>query len=283
MTAPVFVFWSCCLPETSTSTILLHRARRLRKLTKNQNIRSQTEIDQRGRTFKDVAMDAIVKPFEIMLKDPAILFANVYTALTYGIYYSFFEVFPLVYGQIYGFNLGETGIVFLAIVVGCVIAIGIYFSYLHFLLIHDIEKNGIRSPEWRLRPALSAVFVFTMSLFAFGKFVSFIPAPLSSSELRSETLGWLANNHIHWIAGVIFLTIYSTAIYIILQCLFVYVPMSYPQYAASLFAGNDFCRSAFAFAAVLFSRPMYLRLGIGQGISLLAGLSTLGIVSLASI
>lgn len=55
--------------------------------------------------------------------------------------------------------------------------------------------------------------------------------------------------------------------------------MSYPQYAASLFAGNDLCRSAFAFAAVLFARPMFLNLGIGKGISLLAGLSVLGIVS----
>ena len=55
--------------------------------------------------------------------------------------------------------------------------------------------------------------------------------------------------------------------------------MSYPTYAASLFAGNDLCRSAFAFAAILFARPMFLRLGIGKGVSLLAGLSVLGIVS----
>jgi hypothetical protein len=55
--------------------------------------------------------------------------------------------------------------------------------------------------------------------------------------------------------------------------------MSYPQYAASLFAGNDFCRSLFAFGAVLFSRPMYLDLGIGKGISLLGGLAVIGVVS----
>lgn len=55
--------------------------------------------------------------------------------------------------------------------------------------------------------------------------------------------------------------------------------MSYPPYTASLFASNDFCRSAMAFGAILFSRPMYINLGIGQGSSLLAGLSVLGIVS----
>lgn len=47
----------------------------------------------------------------------------------------------------------------------------------------------------------------------------------------------------------------------------------YPQYAASLFAGNDFARSTLAFAAVLFSRPMYVNLDIGPGTSLLGGLT----------
>lgn len=47
----------------------------------------------------------------------------------------------------------------------------------------------------------------------------------------------------------------------------------YPRYAASLFAGNDFARSSLAFAAVLFSRPMYIGLNIGPGTSLLGGLT----------
>jgi DHA1 family multidrug resistance protein-like MFS transporter len=55
--------------------------------------------------------------------------------------------------------------------------------------------------------------------------------------------------------------------------------MSYPQYAASLFAGNDFCRSLFAFGAVLFSRPMYDYLGVAKGITVLGGLAVMGIVS----
>ncbi len=91
--------------------------------------------------------------------------------------------------------------------------------------------------------------------------------------------GWSANKNVHWIVSVIGITIYALTVYIISQCLFVYIPMSYPQYAASLFAGNDLCRSFFAFAAILFARPMFLNLGIGRGISLLGGLSVLGIVS----
>ena len=64
-----------------------------------------------------------------------------------------------------------------------------------------------------------------------------------------------------------------------MQCIFIYIPLSYPQYAASLFAANDAFRSLFAFGSVLFSRPMYINLGVAKGVTLLAGLSVLGIVS----
>jgi MFS transporter, DHA1 family, multidrug resistance protein len=39
-----------------------------------------------------IVIDAIIKPMEITIKDPAIAFVNVYTAIIYGIYYSFFAV-----------------------------------------------------------------------------------------------------------------------------------------------------------------------------------------------
>ncbi|KAL2358955.1 hypothetical protein BJ546DRAFT_961725, partial [Cryomyces antarcticus] len=90
--------------------------------------------------------------------------------------------------------------------------------------------------------------------------------------------GWTASEHVHWIVSIIGITLYSISVYIILQCIFVYIPMSYPQYAASLFAGNDLCRSLFAFGCILFGRPLFLNLGIGRGVSLLGGLSVMGII-----
>lgn len=65
----------------------------------------------------------------------------------------------------------------------------------------------------------------------------------------------------------------SNKVFILMQVIFVYLPLTYPQYAASLFAGNDFARSSLAFAAVLFSRPMFLGMGIGPGVSLLGALT----------
>ena len=281
LAGPVFLLWFFCLPETSASNILIRRSMRLRKLSQNPRISSQSQIDRKGLTAGAIAFDALIKPFEIMFKDPAVLFTNVYTALIYGIYYSFFEVFPLVYGPLYGFNIGETGVVFTCIVVGCILAMGIYFYYLQYMLIPDILKNGLRAQEYRLRPALIFVWGPLIGLFMFGELRSTILCVSLSNQ--TIPLGWSASTDVHWIVSVIGITIFALTVYIISQCLFVYIPMSYPQYAASLFAGNDFCRSAFAFAAILFARPMFLSLGIGKGVSLLAGLSVLGIVSSVSV
>lgn len=86
--APVLVIMFLFLPETSSPTILLRRARRLRKLTGNSRFMSQSEIDQRHMTISAVAVDALIKPLEITLKDPAMLFIQLYSAIIYAIYYS---------------------------------------------------------------------------------------------------------------------------------------------------------------------------------------------------
>ena len=61
---------------------------------------------------RQIALDALIKPFETMILDPAIGFTALYISLTYGIYYSFFEAFPIVYEGMYKFNPGQMGLTF---------------------------------------------------------------------------------------------------------------------------------------------------------------------------
>jgi DHA1 family multidrug resistance protein-like MFS transporter len=86
--SPVFILMFLLLPETSSPTILLRRAQRIRKLTGDPRFMSQSEINQRNMKVSSVVVDALIKPLEITLKDPAVLFVQVYTAIIYGIYYS---------------------------------------------------------------------------------------------------------------------------------------------------------------------------------------------------
>ena len=95
MNGPIFLSLFFLLPETSSANILLRRAKRLRKLTGDDRLKSQSEIDQANLTPRDIAVEALWRPFQLMLLDPSIAFTAVYTAIIYGIFYSFFEAFPL--------------------------------------------------------------------------------------------------------------------------------------------------------------------------------------------
>jgi DHA1 family multidrug resistance protein-like MFS transporter len=257
--APVLILMFVFLPETSSATILLRRAERLRKIHNNKRFMSQSEIDQRNMRVSDIAIDALIKPLEITIKDPAVLFVQIYTAIIYGIYYSFFEVFPLVYPVDYGMNLGQIGLVFLCIMVSCIIGIALYVAYIYYWMNPRIMRLGFPAQEERLIPALPASFGPTIGLFLFA---------------------WTARASIHWIVPTIGITIYGATVFIVMQCIFVYIPLSYPKYAASLFAANDFFRSALACGSVLFAHPLFGNLGVARGTSLLGGLSVIGIIGI---
>ena len=260
--APVVVLLLILMPETSTSNILLRRARRLRELTGDSRFQSQSEVDQRQLTASAILVAALLKPIEITLKDPAILFVNMYTALFYGIYYTFFEVFPLIFPSQYGFNAGQIGLAFLSCQIGAAIGLATYFAYLHWYMIPDNMRNGLRKQEHRLVPAIFGSFLIPAGLFTFG---------------------WTARASIHWVVPLIGVVIFVVGTFLILQSIFVYLPLSYPKYAASLFAGNDLTRSSMACGSILFARPLFLNVGIAEGVTLLAGLSIVGIIGTIAI
>ncbi|KAL6692409.1 MFS general substrate transporter [Trichoderma pleuroticola] len=249
MSSFALVFLLLFMPETSAPTIMLRRARRLRKLTGDSRLQSQSEIHQRHMSTSAVLFDALVKPMEIMMKDPAIFFVNLYTGYFYGVFYTFFEVFPLVFSVMHGFNLGQTGLTFLSCLVGVIIGLAAYFAYLQFYMVPDNIKRGFREQEHRLVPAIIGSFLLPIGLFIFA---------------------WTANPSIHWVIPLI-------------GSLFIYIPLSYPKYAASLFARNSIWRSGIAGGAVVFSRPLFINLGVDKGVTVFAGLSVMGIFGTVAI
>ncbi|EXJ62770.1 hypothetical protein A1O7_03209 [Cladophialophora yegresii CBS 114405] len=267
LAGPVYISLLFLLPETSSANILLRRAARLRKLTGNTNLKSQGEIDQEKLTVNEVVVGNLWRPAQINILDPAVLFTSLYTALMYSIFYSFFEVFPLVYAngnpgkatRGYGMNLGEIGLIFLSISVGVSIAIACYVAYLYWVFEPEVRTRGLGEPERRLIPALPATFLLPIGLFWFA---------------------WTGDSSpkIHWIVPTLGVVVFTIGIFILFQCIFLYINLTYPQYAASLFAGNDFARSSIAAAAIHFSRPLFHNLGVGRGVSLLGGLTVGGII-----
>ena len=80
LTGPILVVFLFAYPETSADNILRRRAQRLRKLTGRKNIKSKSEIEQENLRASEVFWDALIKPIEIMVKDPAVAFTNLYVS-----------------------------------------------------------------------------------------------------------------------------------------------------------------------------------------------------------
>lgn len=85
-------------------------------------------------------------------------------------------------------------------------------------------------------------------------------------------LAWTSNPKIYWVVPLIGVVIFQGATYQIMNSQFAYIANIYPKYAASLFAANAAARSLLAGGAILFAGPMFKSLGVGGGVSLLAGI-----------
>ncbi|KAL6236740.1 hypothetical protein BDW75DRAFT_238960 [Aspergillus navahoensis] len=257
-----FIILFFCLPETNADTLLLRRAQRLRRMTGNPHLRSESERKEDQVSLLLLMGRYLTTPFRVTVLDPSVAFMNVYTALAYGVYYSYFESFPLVYIGIHGLSTGLMGVVFLFIIVASFIG-GFIYAFLVWRIYEPYTlKVGIGKPEYRLVPGVFAAAVGPMGLFLFG---------------------WTARPSIHWIVPTIGIVIFSASLFIILNVIIIYLPTSYPRYAASLFAANTFIRSAVACGAIHFSQPLFGNLGLGRGCSVLGGLAAacfFGIVAL---
>ncbi|SJL04275.1 related to FLR1-Putative H+ antiporter involved in multidrug resistance [Armillaria ostoyae] len=208
------IFLLLLLPETYEPTILLKRAqaRRIRR-----------------ESLGEVMQEALIRPF-VLVKEPVLMFADVYLGFVYAIFYLWFEAFPLVFTDIYHFNLGLSGLPFLAFAVSGAITYTTYVFYLKYHIAPRYAKAAAAgidiAPEIRLEIGLIAsIFILT----------------------SVRIFGFTSKKSIHWIVPSIL----------------TYITSAYPTYAASVLAGNDLFRSAIASVFPLFGRAFFVNLGLG--------------------
>jgi DHA1 family multidrug resistance protein-like MFS transporter len=243
------------LPETSSANILYRRARRLRVVTGNDSLKSEPELAGENMGPKDLAMMTLVRPFQLCFTEPIVFALNLYISLIYGLLYIWFESFPIVFTQTYGFSLSLEGVAFCGILVGTLMTIPPFFWYLHKYLEPQFNENGEVKPEERLPPACVGAFMIPICLFWFG---------------------WSAGNT-HWIMPIIGSAFFGIGALLLFNSVLNYLGDAYPEYAASVLAGNDFMRSSFGAGFPLFASAMYKNLGTDWASS------TLGFLAIAFI
>ena len=240
------------LPETSSSNILYRRSRRLRKHTGRNDLKCEPELIGESMTGKDIVMMTLVRPFQLTFTEPILFCLNLYIALIYGLLYIWFESFEIVFVGIYHFNLGEEGLSFVGILVGALVVIPPFFLYLYYIQEPQFNENGELKPEKRLPPAFVGAFCIPICLFWFG---------------------WSSRASVHWIVPIIGSSFFTIGAFLLFNSVLNYLGDAYPEYAASVLAGNDFMRSSFGAGFPLFAAAMYNNLGVGWASSLLGFLS----------
>jgi len=85
--------------------------------------------------------------------------------------------------------------------------------------------------------------------------------------------GWSSRESIHWIMPIIGTGWFSIGTFFLFNSVLNYLGDAYPEYAASVLAGNDFMRSSFGAGFPLFAAGMYHQLGVPWASSLLGFLA----------
>lgn len=159
LSLPTFILMLFTLPETWMA--------KLQYIAKGpEDHQEHRSVREQAQAFAMASYHIASKPLQIMLTNPAIMFGNFYTCLIYAIYYSFFESFPRIYIEQYGFTYQQFGLTFFSIAVGTVVGISAYLPWAAWW-----RRNAGRStrPERCLVPAIFGSILTSVGLFLFGR------------------------------------------------------------------------------------------------------------------
>lgn len=155
---------------------------------------------------------------------------DLYTALLYGVLFTWFESFPLVFGDIYGFSVQMQGLVYLGLFAAMLFVVPLYLLWVKRVLVPNAAKPSFR-PEHVLPPTWSGALSLPICLFWYG---------------------WSARASVHWIVPIIGSSLFTIPLVTFFNGVLNYLGMSYPHYAASVFAGNALFRAVFGAIFPLF-------------------------------
>ncbi|KAI6118228.1 major facilitator superfamily domain-containing protein [Pisolithus sp. B1] len=252
-----WIFVQCILlfvfvPETYAPVLLKKKAARLRKQTGNPKY--YAPLDRRQGNLASAVLISCYKPFQLLLFDRMALLLNTWNALLLGILYLAFQAFPIIFQDKHHFNLQMTGLSFLGLGIGMLLALSTLPLW-NRLFEHKAKQfDGAYPPEVRLIMGQYFDLLFPTGLF------------------------WLAfttYSGIPWIVPIIASVPLGAGIFFSFMSTFMYLVTAYRPISASAMASNSALRCIFAAAFPLFAGPMYDRLGTVGATALLAGLTTL--------
>ncbi|OAL49958.1 MFS general substrate transporter [Pyrenochaeta sp. DS3sAY3a] len=240
--------------ETNHRVLLEQKTAKLRVELDRPSLRSVYAVpDALPMTKSQVLLKGLTRPLRLLFSSVIVFGVSLYIAFAYGCLYLLFNTIPIVFQGSYGWSLGLSGVVYLALLVGYLIGLAIFFFSSDKMIIRMTNaNNGEYEAEMRL----------PISVY----FAGFIPVAFF-------VYGWSSEAEVIWVVPVIALVIFGIGF----ECIWLptqsYVVDAYPQCAASALAAFSVMRSIIAAFLPLAGPKMYESLGLGWGNTVLGFIS----------
>lgn len=182
------------VPETYHPVLLRQKAIKLRETSGDD--RWKAPIEHMDRSLLRTVLRSIYRPFLLLTLEPMCTNLCIFSALLLGVLYLFFGAFNLIFQANHGFELWQTGLTFLGLFVGILIAIA-SDPYWHKIWLRLCQNSGGPQPEYRLPPAIGGSVLVPIGLFWYVE--AFLTSVAGSVDKSSAVrFGWTSYSSVHW-------------------------------------------------------------------------------------
>ena len=130
----------------------------------------------------------LIRPIHMIFTEPIVGFLSFYIGFNFSVLFGFFDAFPIVFEGVYGFDIGNAGLPWISVLIGCILAVitvicvdRVTFRK-EYHRSHEEGRGGLVAPEHRLHAAMMGSFGLPIGLFWFG---------------------WTSRRDVHWISPVL--------------------------------------------------------------------------------
>ncbi|KAM0462007.1 hypothetical protein ACHAPV_002493 [Trichoderma viride] len=245
-------------PETYEPILLQWKASHLRRLTGDKRYVSVAEIQHLS--FSVRMLTAVKRPFIMTIQEPTIMLWTGYLTVVYLMLFGFLDGYTFVFQQTYNLSDGITGLLFLGIGVGLILAALILTPLLYRWAKKEITKLQTEKPDGSAR--IPPEFFLWYAL---------IGAP--AIPISFFWMGWTAYPHVSIWSPIVASVFFGFGILSVFVSTYMYLIDMYEVYAASALTMITLVRYAASGGMIEISIPMYKNLGIHWALTMLGLIS----------
>ena len=238
--------------ETYPPVLLDWKAKQLRRIMNDDRYISSAALHET--TFITKMRINLTRPFELFFTQIIIVLWCFYLPLVYIILFTFLPGYDFIFADTYGFSQGITGLMYIGLNVGFLVALSICpFVYRRYKR-KEAEMDGNAPPEERLVYAMISAPLLPICLF---------------------WMGWTTRSSISFWSPLIASVVFGFCMQGIFISAYLYIIDTYEVYAASALVSLTLTRYIGAGGMTIAAGPMYEGIGVAWTLTLMGCVAVL--------